>query len=538
MHSLNTPARAAFLAIALSGTPLAHSTAAIEFELVARTNQPIPGDPNGSLLEEIQNPGINNAGDCIFSIFNDTLPNSGLAIVFRWTQAGGLERIAESGGPVLPNALNLAWAPDYFRYALLNDSGQIVLGGIVEGLGTDISNNEIFVRLTEGVAALIAREGSPAPGTGGATYRNLATSSLPSLDASGVVSFRSQLSGNTHGAWRGIPGSVGAVALQDHPVTGNPLLVWEFVSSIGLGPTNRTLLAGSTRTPAGVPLSGGIYFANLDGSALAIQVAVGQPLPDDPTSKFSPFLKPNANAQGVLSFTTNAVDANDVPLPGGFRAYAGLPNSLTNVTPAGFAAHLGTGDYTVNLVLPTRVTPDGRLALSAQIDFATGRQSAVILRQANGQFVTVATTGQTVTLGGSPVTISGASIYPEGINDSGDMLVTLFGSDNVEYLAIAREVPDPIIDATAPSIDIRGRRKIVTQRKRFRVRGTAADETALDRVEFKLRKQPFRTARGTDRWKQRVRLRPGRNRILVRVIDSAGNISASAKQILVRRPRS
>lgn len=65
-----------------------------------------------------------------------------------------------------------------------------------------------------------------------------------------------------------------------------------------------------------------------------------------------------------------------------------------------------------------------------------------------------------------------------------------------------------------PTLVLKGKRKLTTNRTRVTVRGTA---TEARRVEFKVRGKPFKTAKGSPgKWRIPLRLRNGRNTIQIR----------------------
>ena len=57
------------------------------------------------------------------------------------------------------------------------------------------------------------------------------------------------------------------------------------------------------------------------------------------------------------------------------------------------------------------------------------------------------------------------------------------------------------------------------------LRGTAADDVALARVEYQLGAQPAQTATGTTNWSAQLVLKPGNNKVWVMSVDAAGNTS-------------
>lgn len=73
-----------------------------------------------------------------------------------------------------------------------------------------------------------------------------------------------------------------------------------------------------------------------------------------------------------------------------------------------------------------------------------------------------------------------------------------------------------------PNLTLAGKPSRQTRRSHLVLRGTAAH---AERVEVKTGTLSYAAARGTDPWSYRVRLRPGRNRVFVRALNTAGESS-------------
>lgn len=84
------------------------------------------------------------------------------------------------------------------------------------------------------------------------------------------------------------------------------------------------------------------------------------------------------------------------------------------------------------------------------------------------------------------------------------------------------------VDRTAPSLKVKGPKRITTTKSRIRISGTATDNTLLSRIEGKIGRKKF-TAKGTLKWKATVRLTSGNNKISLTAYDQAGNKSRPTK---------
>jgi len=87
----------------------------------------------------------------------------------------------------------------------------------------------------------------------------------------------------------------------------------------------------------------------------------------------------------------------------------------------------------------------------------------------------------------------------------------------------------------APTVRISGKKKITTTKAKLAIKGTAADiDDNLAKVEVQVGKAKYKMAKGTTTWKFTAHLKPGKNKILARAVDTTGLTSASAKIIVIR----
>lgn len=91
---------------------------------------------------------------------------------------------------------------------------------------------------------------------------------------------------------------------------------------------------------------------------------------------------------------------------------------------------------------------------------------------------------------------------------------------------------------STPVITITGSSKLSTTKRRLTLKGTASDADGdLSRVEFRDSREKgkrWREASGTTRWKAKVTLKTGRNKIQIRAYDERGAISA-IKKVTVKK---
>ncbi|MGH8047451.1 MAG: NHL repeat-containing protein [Chthoniobacterales bacterium] len=82
--------------------------------------------------------------------------------------------------------------------------------------------------------------------------------------------------------------------------------------------------------------------------------------------------------------------------------------------------------------------------------------------------------------------------------------------------------PDPII---APSVKINGQKQITTTKKTFTLRGTAEGNPGIARVSYNQNGVGYVYAKGTLNWHAKIRLEPGRNKIVVKAVALDGTVS-------------
>lgn len=111
--------------------------------------------------------------------------------------------------------------------------------------------------------------------------------------------------------------------------------------------------------------------------------------------------------------------------------------------------------------------------------------------------------------------------------DSGILYVV----DSVNNRVKRYQVVDP---PSRPTIALKGKARQTTTKSRIVLKGTADDEEAVARVDFKVGSKPFKRATGTTRWKFAARLEPGKNKILIRAVNGDG-LKSKPERVLVAR---
>jgi len=92
---------------------------------------------------------------------------------------------------------------------------------------------------------------------------------------------------------------------------------------------------------------------------------------------------------------------------------------------------------------------------------------------------------------------------------------------NTEAFRITGLLADP------PTVTVKGREKFTTSKAKQSLRGTADDDRDVARVEVRVgKKGAFAPADGTLEWKFKASLKPGRNIVTIRAIDTQGKASS------------
>lgn len=86
----------------------------------------------------------------------------------------------------------------------------------------------------------------------------------------------------------------------------------------------------------------------------------------------------------------------------------------------------------------------------------------------------------------------------------------------------------------SPTLNVRGKTRILTSRGSLLLRGTATADVAIERIIVQNRTLTF-TARGKENWKSRVRLFNGRNVLRVTAIDDIGVKSRPVRVVVTKR---
>jgi hypothetical protein len=148
----------------------------------------------------------------------------------------------------------------------------------------------------------------------------------------------------------------------------------------------------------------------------------------------------------------------------------------------------------------------------------------------------------TILSGEASATKSGNSLvnvtdFADGILHFAGPLTTLtiahpvLANGSFQGFDLAIALPPPQL-----TVSISGKRKLVTTAGHRVLKGTAVVvHGTLARVEVQVGHKAFRPAQGTSAWKFTAKLKPGRNKIVVRAVDRSGAVSPTVAITITRK---
>ncbi|HEY3391163.1 MAG TPA: choice-of-anchor tandem repeat NxxGxxAF-containing protein, partial [Lacipirellulaceae bacterium] len=174
------------------GAPVAGTASTLR--TVALGGQSAPGLPDGISIRGFSQHVLNDAGQVVFVSLlagNNVDATNNRALWFE--SPNGLTVVARTGSraPGTPEGVNFG---NFLALPGLDNSGRIVFVGALTGNGVDDGNNRGIWSQHSGRLSLVARAGSPAPGTpAGVSY---ARGFGLSLNNNGQTTFSAQLTGS------------------------------------------------------------------------------------------------------------------------------------------------------------------------------------------------------------------------------------------------------------------------------------------------------------------------------------------------------
>ena len=310
--------------------------------LVAREGDVAPGTSSAT-YSGFNAPVLNDAGQ---TAFRGSLNQGGDVTTSNnsgiWSEgSGSLALVAREGSPAPGTS-----SADYrnFSHQALNDAGQTAFTGFLTGGSVTSSNDYGIWSEGSGSLALVAREGDVAPGTGSAVYSSLGTLVL---NDAGQTVFRGVLnqggdvnSSNDSGIWSGGAGSLALVAREGDVAPGTGSAVYSFLGSTpALNNAGETAFSGLV-TGSGVNTSNNSGIWSGDAGGLALVARGGSPAPGT-SATYGSFRNPVLNDSGQTAFQSS-LTGGGVTLSNNFGIWSEGSGSLALVAREGDVAP-GTG---------------------------------------------------------------------------------------------------------------------------------------------------------------------------------------------------
>jgi hypothetical protein len=199
--------------------------------LVARSGSPAPGTPVGVNFDSFFfQTGFNDSGQTAFYAFvtgSGVDPTNDVGI---WSEGSGrLAMVARSGTPA-PGTSSAVNFDAFHMKVTINNAGQTAFQALLAGDGVDETNEESVWSEGSGTLALVARSGSPAPGTpSGVNFASFNNSFGPALNDAGQTAFRAELAGsgvnstNNRGVWLDDAGDLTLAVRTGEAAAGTPV---------------------------------------------------------------------------------------------------------------------------------------------------------------------------------------------------------------------------------------------------------------------------------------------------------------------------
>jgi hypothetical protein len=365
---------------------------------VALSGQPAPGTSGDVYYHDFLYPLLNAAGEVAFRA---VLGGSGVTSTNNggiWSEgSGNLELVARKGSqaPGAPSGVNYSG----FGREVLNAAGELAFGAGLTGAGVDATNGEGIWSGDSAGLQVVARAGDPAAGIiGNVRYDDF---TAPTLNAAGQTAFQAFLRGDVtddtdSGIWAERSGSLALVAREGSPAPGTP-------SGVNFRSLGEPILNAAGQTAFHGSLSGtGIDATNDQGiwseasSSLDLVARGGSHAPGTPPGvNFNWFSRLSFNSAGQTAFSGRLVGSG-VDATNDFGIWSQGPGSLTLVArEGGQAPGLPAGVNFMEFGIVLRLNDAGQTSFSATlagsgVDSTNNRS---IWSEGSGNLALVARTG-------------------------------------------------------------------------------------------------------------------------------------------------
>ena len=265
------------------------SSASGTLSLAVRAGLTAPGTGAGVLFNGFGPPSMNSPG---YLVLRASLTGTGVTAASNagvWLVApdGAITLIAREAASAAGVAPGIVYADLDLATPLLGAGGHVALTGSLTGTGVTPSNNAANWVGLPGALALLAREGSQAPGTPPGTL--FATPDQPFINDSGNVVFSSPLTGtgvtptNDRGVWAGTPGSIVLVAREGNQAPdAEPGVLYDLLFGASINNVGQVAFLSGLTGPGVTAANNVALFRTTPQGVCAMVVRTGQLVDVDP----------------------------------------------------------------------------------------------------------------------------------------------------------------------------------------------------------------------------------------------------------------
>ena len=406
---------------------------------------------------------------------------------------------------------------------------------------------------------------SPAVGADGTIYFGCKDNVLYALSSSGRLKWRYTAKGNFNASPAiGSDGTIyiGSLDGEFHAVSAGGIASWVFKasdairSSVAIGSDGnlffgcddkqlyavgndgklkwRYATGGQVRSSPAVTEDGLVYVGSYDQKLHAVG-ADGAKLWEFPTGGYvsaSPNVRPDGSVVfGSWDKRLRVLDAKSAlakspwaKFRGGEAQTGGLPADL-GATRVSFL--VVTDRQVVAPALVKMVaTITGRDRVASKVEFFNGNQKLGEVFSEPYAWTWPDVPAGEYTLSAKVTMLSGQTLTASQVKLAVKPGLAMAAPKPLPKLTGAPDKTSPRVVISSPLTETR------FEEAELELRGKADDDVKVATVEYRLNDLPFQKASGTTSWSQRVRLRPGDNQLVVRAVDTSGNISAEATKKL------
>jgi hypothetical protein len=272
---------------------------------VAQSATPAPGTAAGTNYLSFSAPTINDAGSVVF---DGTVNSGGPTNLGIWEGAvAGVSLLARKGSPAPGAGTGVNFAA--LLTPSINDAGQVAFRAQVGGTGVTIGDNDLGIWAEKaGGLTLMARTGSPAPGTAaGIVFDGFPLPPI-AINSAGRISFHAFLGGpgielgvNRNSIWAERANGLELVVRQGSPVPGVTGGNFSFLDEHSFNRNGHIAFVGSM---TGVPVATSNAVFSDGGGSMGIVARTGSAAPGTGAGvTFIGFDNALINGEGHVAFT-------------------------------------------------------------------------------------------------------------------------------------------------------------------------------------------------------------------------------------------